>query len=136
MREISKLIVHCSDSPDAFDIGMREIDQWHLQRGFLATSGIHCGYHFVIRRNGIVEVGRMINEIGAHVEGANEDSIGICLVGTHEFNQNQIKSLKRIIDGLLAQFPEAKIYGHLEFESAKRQGKTCPNMDVHAVFGL
>lgn len=35
----------------------------------------------MIRRNGVVEEGRPIEQSGAHVAGHNHDSIGICLVG-------------------------------------------------------
>jgi N-acetylmuramoyl-L-alanine amidase len=118
------------------DVGFKEINQWHLDHKWESPKGVGCGYHFIIRRNGIIEVGRTIDEKGAHVEGANFDSIGICLIGTHEFNQNQITSLKRIIDGLLAQFPNATIHEHREFPSAKAQGKTCPNINVKHVLGI
>ena len=136
MRMIDKLVVHCSASPDAMDIGFEEINSWHKDRGFHSISGIHCGYHYIIRRSGVIEVGRMPHEIGAHVQGANGDSLGICLVGTHDFAKEQIDSLKRIIDGLLWLFPDSKIFGHKEFESAIKQGKTCPNLDVHQVLGV
>lgn len=136
MRKIAKLVVHCSATPDAMDVGFKEINQWHLEKRWAGRSGIGCGYHFIIRRNGIVEVGRMVNEKGAHVEGENYDSIGVCLVGTHEFHESQIKSLKRVIDGLIGQYPASRVYGHREFNSAKLQGKTCPNFDCHVVLGL
>ena len=140
MRPILKIIVHCSASPDFQDIGFKEIDQWHHQRGlregWIPRNGIWCGYHFLIRRNGIIELGRTIDDPGVHVEGENADSVGIWLIGTHEFTENQVKSLKRIIEGLQAEFEEAKIFEHREFESAKRQGKTCPNLNVRAVLGF
>lgn len=136
MRPISKIIIHCSATPDVMDVGFEEINGWHLQRGFKSPTGVNCGYHFVIRKNGVVEVGRMIDEIGAHVSGENEFSIGVCVVGTHDFNQSQIHSLRRVVDGLLGQYPAAKVYGHREFPSAKAKGKTCPNMDVHQVLSI
>lgn len=136
MRPISKIITHCSATPDVMDIGFEEINGWHLQRDFKSPTGVGCGYHFVIRKNGVIEVGRMVDEVGAHVSGENEFSIGVCVVGTHEFNQAQIHSLRRVVDGLLGQYPTAKVYGHREFPSAKAKGKTCPNMDVHQVLSI
>ncbi len=133
MRSITKIIVHCSDSSDDQDIGFQGINVWHLTRGWKSPTGIGCGYHFIIRRNGTVEVGRMVNEVGAHVQGANLDSIGICLVGRQNFSNPQFISMKRIISGLLEEFPESVIYGHREFPSAQAQGKTCPNFDVHEI---
>ena len=136
MREINALVVHCSASPDAMDIGFKEINQWHLQKGWKAPSGVSCGYHYILRRNGTVEVGRMLNEVGAHVEGANANTIGVCLVGTHEFTESQIKSLDRVLEGLKGVFPKAEIKEHREYESAKKQHKTCPNLKVKDVLGI
>ena len=136
MRPISKVVVHCSATPDFQDVGFKEINAWHLEKGWKGPSGIGSGYHYIIRRNGTVEVGRMPDEAGAHVQGANFDSVGVCLIGTHEFNESQIKSLRRVILSLLAMFPGSKVYEHRQFPSAKKQGKTCPNMDVGAVLGI
>ena len=129
-RQIDKLIIHCSASPDTMDIGAREIDQWHKERGW---RGI--GYHFVIRRSGQIEPGRPIEQVGSHCKGENAHSIGICLVGTNEFTPPQFEQLKFLIAGLKIQFPWATIHGHREFPSAIAQGKTCPNFEVRDVLG-
>lgn len=64
------------------DIGAKEINLWHRQRGFFnIASGLSIGYHYVIRRDGTVETGRPVSEAGAHAKGYNSTSIGICLVG-------------------------------------------------------
>ena len=76
MRDITHIVMHCTATPATADIGAAEVHQWHLQRGW---SGI--GYHFVIRRNGLVEHGRPIEKKGAHVSGFNAQSIGISLAG-------------------------------------------------------
>ena len=46
----------------------------------------HLGYHYVIDTDGTVETGRMVGEIGAHVKGHNQYSVGICLVGGIDAN--------------------------------------------------
>lgn len=135
MRPITKLVVHCSDTPDGKDIGFKEINRWHKLRGWKSPSGIHCGYHYILRRDGTLETGRPLEEVGAHVEGANKDSVGVCLVGRRNFAPAQIVELKILLRALLKKFPNATVYGHREFESAKRQGKTCPNFDVHHLLG-
>jgi len=38
------------------------------------------GYHRLIRKAGLVEVGRALWDFGAHLEGAN-DTLGICIAG-------------------------------------------------------
>lgn len=131
MRQIKKIIIHCSDSEDSLDIGFREIDEWHRLRGWLSPSGISCGYHFIIRRFGKIEQGRPVAEIGAHVEGHNSDSIGICVVGRKKFDPVQIDVLYRKVKDLMIQYnvPVDKVFGHYEFQP----NKTCPNMDMNRV---
>lgn len=72
-RQTSRLVVHHSASQD---VPAAEIHQWHLQKGY---SGI--GYHYLIRTNGSVEIGRPVTTEGAHTQGFNLDSIGVCLAG-------------------------------------------------------
>ena len=47
MREIDKIIVHCSATPEGRDVSAATIDDWHKQRGW---SGI--GYHYVVGLDG------------------------------------------------------------------------------------
>lgn len=131
MRKINKIVIHCSASPDGQDIGFLEINSWHLKNGWKSDSGIGCGYHFIIRRTGVVELGRTPDEAGAHVQGHNFDSVGVCLVGTNHFSDAQIESCKRIINSLKKQYDGATVHAHNEFDSAKKQGKTCPNIDIN-----
>ena len=70
------IVIHCSQTKPSMDIGAKEIDRWHRERGWLKI-----GYHKVITRKGEVQNGRGIDEIGAHVRDHNHHSIGICLVG-------------------------------------------------------
>lgn len=70
------IVVHCSATKPHMDVGAAELRQWHLDRGW---SDI--GYHYVIRRSGRVEPGRALGAAGAHAQGYNDRSVGICLVG-------------------------------------------------------
>lgn len=125
MRPIHMIVVHCSDSPAALDIGAEEIDRWHKQRGW---QGI--GYHFVIRRSGAVETGRPLETPGAHVVGHNKHSIGVCLVGGHrgeaDFTFAQWAALRELLDDLVSKFPGAAVLGHRDLD----EGKKCPGFDV------
>jgi len=125
MRKIDKIVVHCSATPDSRDIGSQAIDRCHRFQGW---SGI--GYHYVIRKNGVIELGRPIEKIGAHVKGANSSSIGICVIGSTKFNEKQFESLRTLVNSLKSIFGTLNIYPHNFFPSAKKQGKTCPNFDV------
>ena len=123
IRKIKKIIVHCSDSPDKLDIGVEDIKKWHLDRNF---SDI--GYHYVVRRNGDIEEGRALIRPGAHTQGHNHDSVGVCWVGRDKFKRNQYKSLIDLLGKLLLVFKLdiVNIFGHNSFN----ENKTCPNIDV------
>jgi len=146
MGKITNIVLHCSDS---FWGCVREIRQWHLQRGWR-----DIGYHFVILNgrvvndlylpvlDGQIEAGRDLNgdpflkdnEIGAHALGYNDKSIGICLIGVNQFSDKQMESLARLLHDLCRAYgiePDS-IIGHYETSSGKAQGKTCPNFDVRA----
>lgn len=128
MRTITDIIIHCAATPPEMDIGAEEIDQWHRERGW---NGI--GYHFVIRRSGLVEEGRRVEDIGAHVRGHNGHSIGICLIGgkdQFDFTMTQMESLNTLINSLLRDYPNATISGHNDFDA----GKACPRFNVREYF--
>lgn len=129
MRAINKIVIHCTASDDSLDIGFREINQWHKDRGFLSPSGIHCGYHYIIRRNGTTERGRPDSEAGAHVSGHNAKSLGICWVGLNTPSQKQLETLFALTRGLMNQYKVSidNVVGHYELFS----GKTCPNLDMN-----
>ena len=107
------------------------IDRWHRQRGFL-----RIGYHYVILRDGTVQKGRLDTEIGAHVEGHNSGSLGICMVGglndttgksENNFTDVQFDSLKVLLTKLKVSNPEAVVLGHRDFPNV---AKDCPCCNV------
>ena len=141
MRKINAIVIHCSATRanvdekitlPGEDIGAREIDRWHKQRGF---SGI--GYHYVIRRDGRVEVGRPLAQAGAHVAGHNSTTIGICLVGgvdaanraENNYEPAQWAALKKLVVELKRDFPGAALKGHRDYPQV---AKDCPCFDVGA----
>jgi len=139
MRDISKLVIHCTDSLSG-DAAL--IDAWHRARGWK-----RIGYHYVILNgyptpdslrlsrpefwsDGVVQTGRDIASVGAHVRGHNHDSIGICLIGRHQFTHQQFTALSRLIGGLMRRFPGADVFGHYELLRTGDPPKTCPNIDM------
>jgi N-acetyl-anhydromuramyl-L-alanine amidase AmpD len=126
------IVVHCAATPPALNVGVKEIREWHLKRGFK-----DIGYHFVIRRDGTVERGRPEDEVGAHVEGMNGISVGICLVGgvneamkaENNFTEAQFQSLEGMINALKKRYPAASVRGHRDFLGVR---KDCPSFDVAA----
>lgn len=135
-REVDEIIIHCSATPPSADIGAKEIDRMHRQRGFLKI-----GYHFVIRRDGTIEDGRDLNEVGAHAEGHNRRSIGICLVGgvtaknkpEANFTAPQWDALETLVRRLLKVVPTpVQILGHNEVTTKK----ACPCFNVQTWLAL
>lgn len=124
------IVIHCSATKPDMDIGARDITAWHLKRGFSTI-----GYHYVIRRDGTVESGRPIDAVGAHVEGHNLHSVGICMVGglgkdgkpAPEYTPAQWTELKRLVLKILERFPGCKIVGHRDLPGV---AKACPSFDV------
>jgi N-acetylmuramoyl-L-alanine amidase len=125
------IAVHCSATGPQADIGKAEIDRWHRAQGW---NGI--GYNFVIRRDGTLETGRPMEAVGAHVQGFNETSVGICLVGgvaadgktpEDNFTAAQKDTLASLVRTLKGVYPKATVQGHRDFPKV---AKACPSFDV------
>lgn len=131
MRQINKIVVHCSATPEGKDFTVDTIRDWHINgRGWK-----DIGYHYVIYRDGSIHKGRPEEQIGAHVTGHNSDSIGICYIGgvTSDGNtpkdtrtEAQKASLIKLLKELKAKYPRAEIFGHRDFTNLK----ACPSFDA------
>lgn len=118
------IVVHCSDTPEKLDVGVNDIRKWHKDRGWK-----DIGYHYVIRRNGLIEAGRNYDVVGAHVSGFNKNSIGICLVGREKnYSEEQWKSLARALKSLTQYYKGAIALGHCDLDPVKK--RNCPGFDV------
>jgi N-acetylmuramoyl-L-alanine amidase len=134
MRNIDKLIIHCSATRECDDsVNASVIDRWHKARGWKG-----CGYHFIVLIDGTIETGRTIDKVGAHVKGMNKSSIGICYIGGLERDgktpkdtrtPEQKESLLLLIKTLNKIYPEATLHGHNEFSN-----KACPSFDVQSQY--
>jgi N-acetylmuramoyl-L-alanine amidase len=134
MRNIDKLIIHCSATRECDDsVNASVIDRWHKARGWKG-----CGYHFIVLIDGTIETGRMIDKVGAHVKGMNKSSIGICYIGGLDKDAKtpkdtrtpqQKESLLLLIKTLKKIYPEATLHGHNEFSN-----KACPSFDVQSQY--
>ena len=128
MRNIDKIIVHCSATREGQHVTVQQIRQWHLQRNF-----VDIGYHYVVYLDGIVHKGRPLEKAGAHCKGYNTHSIGICYVGGLDRQGKpkdtrtaaQKAALLSLIRELRQRFPRATVHGHREFAN-----KACPCFDA------
>lgn len=127
-RNIKEIIVHCTATPEGRPVTIKEITNWHKQRGFSTI-----GYHYVVMLDGSVQNGRDVNVSGAHCTNHNSISIGVCYVGGCDKNMNakdtrtdaQKRALLNLLKRLRTMYPTAKIYGHRDFAN-----KACPSFDA------
>jgi N-acetyl-anhydromuramyl-L-alanine amidase AmpD len=125
-RTITDIIVHCSATPASQKCDVSRIDQMHKDRGFQKQkeSGHYCGYHYVILLDGTIQTGRTLNEIGAHCQGHNAHSIGVCYIGGLDDDhhrpadtrtEKQKESLRLLLSELVKKFGHVKIAGHRDY---------------------
>lgn len=130
MNKINSLIIHhsatttgCSKVFRAFH---RAINGW-----------VDIGYHFVIgngslSEDGEVEEGRPQWAVGAHAREHNEDTIGICLVGSFSDTyptEDQMKSLGMLLKSLLSEYDlsSSSIILHRELSGCNTE---CPGKNL------
>lgn len=116
MRNIKYIIVHCSATAEGRDFHAKDIDRWHRHRGFNSI-----GYHYVVDLDGKIEAGRPESQVGAHCQGYNSVSIGVCYIGglakdgkTPKDTRTpaQKRALIDLLRKLKKQYPGARICGH------------------------
>lgn len=139
-RTIREIIIHCTATQEGKEYTVEQIRADHKRQGW---SDI--GYHYVIYRDGSIHNGRDVDVIGAHCVGYNANSIGICYVGGLENKPGvpyaklktkdtrtlrQKAALLNLLIDLRKQYPQAKIYGHHDFEPKKE----CPCFDAKSEY--
>lgn len=139
MRDLNRIILHCSATPEGQHYSTDTIRQWHLDRGWR-----DIGYHFVILLDGTIEEGRNIEWNGAHTRRENYDSIGVCYIGGVESERDengkwvpkdtmtiqQMSSFGWLVNDLRAKYNEnLTLHGHNEYSS-----KACPSFNVQEKF--
>ena len=144
-RSTTAIVIHSALTYPGQQVNGKIIRAWHMARGY---SDI--GYHFVCRDDGVVEVGRRLDAVGAHTIGRNADSVGIVLAGglrrlhpdeprdrpfveaavgypntaiAAEFPAVQLIATRALVRSLLVIYPGAAVEGHRD---AARDGRTCP----------
>lgn len=143
LRKSTKLIVlHVTATQAKTDIGVAEVRTMHKALGWK-----DCGYHYVIRRNGVVEAGRPEGDVGSHVAGFNSIALGISLVGGIDANgkpennatPEQWAALIKLLAKLTVKYPDAKVCGHRDLSPDKdgdgiiepsEHMKACPCFDA------
>jgi N-acetyl-anhydromuramyl-L-alanine amidase AmpD len=127
VREINLIVIHCSDSDVSTHDDISVIRKWHVQeRGWKDV-----GYHYFITKSGDIQLGRYEDVAGAHAQGFNSHSIGICLSGKKQFSERQFFMAARLISGLMLRYGLTllDIVPHNQLNT----GKSCPNFDLSKI---
>lgn len=144
MRALYLNVYHCSASRPGSKTTVDTIRSGHKARGFN-----DIGYHFIVDLDGTVHKGRDITRAGAHAEGYNSNSIGICYIGGLDDKTGkpadtrtleQMISLKALDQILKIIYPTiTKSVGHRDLSvdlngdgviSKNEWMKSCPCFDV------
>lgn len=134
MRSIKYIIIHCSATPEGRDVGIEEVRQWHLNRGWN-----DIGYHYFIELDGQCKPGRPEDIAGAHAYGYNQDSLGVCYAGGVDADMKpkdtrtecQKDQLLSLLKYLKEKYPKAQIIGHRDVSN-----KACPSFDAKSEYSL
>ena len=127
------IVIHHTEPPNKdLDTTAQTVHRWHKEHN--GWAGI--GYHYLIRKNGMIERGRLPDMVGAHVLHHNLNSVGISLAGN--FNPGigkptdaQMHSVKELTAWLCRKYdidPYKKwtIVGHRDLRST-----TCPGDNLY-----
>jgi N-acetyl-anhydromuramyl-L-alanine amidase AmpD len=145
------IIIHCSATRESQAVTVEQIDEMHRLRGFFrplqAEKLKHIGYHYYIRRDGIVYPGRLETEQGAHCAGYNSRSIGVCYEGGLDAagrpkdtrTEAQKIAIRNLVAILCRKWTVTEILGHRDTSPDKNANgtvepsewtKACPCFDA------
>lgn len=120
-NKTDEIILHHAEAKSA---SVEEVNRWHLERGW---TGI--GYHFYIRKDGRIYRGRPEWSAGAHAQGHNKRSVGICCEGsymTETMPKAQFDALVGLVREEMAKYPGAKVLRHRDVNSTDCPGVNYP----------
>lgn len=142
VRPFQYAVLHASDTEDGPTVSANAIEKWHKENNGWSS----VGYHFLVEqapegqtKNAMtIWLGRSLYDLGAHAEGFNSKSFGVCCVGAYDKKAPTERHLETTayIFLLLKKFfrdkkgIDLKVIGHREVypllgQSAK---KTCPGL--------
>ncbi len=144
-RKIDSIVVHCAATCTTSPVTTEDIARCHIQERHFRD----IGYHYIVDQKGIIHQGRPLNEMGAHAQGHNAHSIGICYIGGLDSHGNpadtrtplQQLAIKHLIGLLVNEFKIYDVLGHRDLSpDVNGDGeitsvdwiKMCPCYDAHA----
>jgi len=132
-----------TSSNPSFDSSVNTFEQvnryhkgkWH----FKSSLGYYIAYQYFIDWSGKLAQGRADTDIGAHVIGMNDKSIGICLAGNFDRigehnrpSEAQVIALKQLLRHLMLKYdiPVTKVVGHRFFSQTACPGRNFNDVDI------
>ena len=126
--DTSRIIIKHTGNPTDDDLSAEQLHRSHQNLGW---AGV--GYHFIVRKDGSIELGRPVECVGAHAEGFNYCSIGIHVCGNFDMaepTEAQINALPMLIAdiceayGLIAS--DSVVMGHRDLMATD-----CPGNNLY-----
>jgi len=107
-----------------------DIHRWHLNNGWVGMA-----YHFFVRKNGEVYRGRPIDTVGAHCEGYNSVSVGICAEGAYDDKDSMMPEAQKaeircLVAELKKVYKTAKVVRHKDLNATSCPGKYFPFEEI------
>ena len=117
----------------AVNCSAADVDRWHKEKGW---AGI--GYHYFVRKDGRIYRGRELDAVGAHVQGMNHISVGICAEGNYDIERTmsaaQMSAIKELLRELKKLYPSAEIVGHREIGESDCPGRYYPLQEMKTTY--
>lgn len=117
-KNTNRIILHHAA---AINCTADDVDRWHKNNGWTCI-----GYHFFVRKNGEVYRGRKESAVGAHANGSNSDSIGVCFEGNFEVEsmpEAQAKAGQELVAYLKNKYGINKVQKHRDVNNTSCPGK-------------
>ena len=116
-----EIIVHHAE---ASHCSIEDINSWHKENGW---AGV--GYHYFVRKDGSIYKGRPDNAIGAHCQGSNTNTLGVCFEGsynTETMPEVQLEAGRELIAYLKDKYGISCVSRHKDHMSTDCPGNNFP----------
>lgn len=137
-RLVNAIVLHTAASYDfkakkVLHLSTQQIDRYHREH----NGWRMIGYHWYVEHDGHGVPGRRDDEVGAHVGGLNQNTLGLCVSGHGDFQAWSEAQMKEVLRKChqwcdIYRIPPERVIGHREAEKfgAPPVHKTCPGVMV------